>query len=473
MVKSIGNRVVKKKKKKTKNKRKIQMGGMHPGNSSNSTPAEILGGSNSTPAEILHGAFDKISLIIGSSEHFVRVNMDGGAVQMGGNRGINPVLGKDAGHRLGEGSFGEVYKATIEGREYAIKIAKYPEPGRFDNEAKRLEHQAGLIKDTMNELNMGLTFTARSTRNPLLPSVPPPDQQVRRSTDSKWIAGSDRGDHLYTNAPPHPNIAHLQWAIIQPNAVPVLCNELCAVSLDRQLYVEQWEPQETDILKFIMEIGSAVGHLHTAYTGVHGHAIPILHRDLKSGNILLTDRPNPGKPFEGSFKLTDFGLTREKSLDASTRPTAPARGAGAYSIKTGTMTGCGSVLWMAPEILRGELYNEKIDIYSFGMTILEMVTCKLPWKNVKNPYEVPTEVSQGRRPDTQLRGHSGWSVQIINSCWTQEPGERPDAGTLKAEAEGLSLQLAQGAAHDPPVQGQTPALDTIVEGEPQPEPDSR
>jgi len=149
--------------------------------------------------------------------------------------------------------------------------------------------------------------------------------------------------------------------------------------LANQLYVEGWAPGEKDIHKFIMEIGSALDHLHTAYKDEDGTTRPILHRDLKSGNILLTDQPYPGKPFEGSFKLTDFGLTREK---AQHKPSPDfARVAGQpHSVETGLMTGCGSVLWMAPEMLLGEMYNEKIDIYSFGMTILEMVDRNLPWQ---------------------------------------------------------------------------------------------
>ena len=42
------------------------------------------------------------------------------------------------------------------------------------------------------------------------------------------------------------------------------------------------------------------------------------------------------------------------------------------------MTGCGSVLWMAPEILTGETYNEKVDVFSFAMVIVELISCKLP-----------------------------------------------------------------------------------------------
>ena len=77
---------------------------------------------------------------------------------------------------------------------------------------------------------------------------------------------------------------------------------------------------------------------------------PIIHRDLKTPNLLLTKRPVEGEDVE--VKIADFGLSRDKGLDSAN-----------YQ-QTVMMTGCGSVLWMAPEILLGETYNEKIDVFS-------------------------------------------------------------------------------------------------------------
>ena len=67
---------------------------------------------------------------------------------------------------------------------------------------------------------------------------------------------------------------------------------------------------------------------------------PVLHRDLKSANILLDDSYNA--------KVADFGLSRIKAQQRS-------------------MTGnCGTVQWMAPEILANESYAEPADVYSYG-----------------------------------------------------------------------------------------------------------
>ena len=47
-------------------------------------------------------------------------------------------------------------------------------------------------------------------------------------------------------------------------------------------------------------------------------------------------------------------------------------------VQTMAMMGCGSVLWMAPEILTGESYNEKVDVFSYAMVLVELISCKLP-----------------------------------------------------------------------------------------------
>ncbi|KAG6950382.1 hypothetical protein JG688_00014178 [Phytophthora aleatoria] len=87
-------------------------------------------------------------------------------------------------------------------------------------------------------------------------------------------------------------------------------------------------------------------HVAHALTYMHSFDPPLIHRDLKSKNILLTD----------------FGASRER-VDR-------------------TMTaGIGTSLWMAPEMMTGEKYDEKADIFSFGVVLSELDSNVLPYAN--------------------------------------------------------------------------------------------
>lgn len=93
-------------------------------------------------------------------------------------------------------------------------------------------------------------------------------------------------------------------------------------------------------------------HVAHALTYLHSLETVVVHRDLKSKNVLLDA--------DGNAKLTDFGVSRER-IDR-------------------TMTaGVGSSLWMAPEVMLGKRYSEKADIFSFGVMLSELDTQQLPY----------------------------------------------------------------------------------------------
>ena len=104
----------------------------------------------------------------------------------------------------------------------------------------------------------------------------------------------------------------------------------------------------------------------------HLHASHILHRDLKSGNLLVTA--------EWRILIADFGLSRVISRHQ-------------------TMTGgLGTYQWMAPEVLARQRYSEKADIYSFSIVLWEMAARRLPYEGL-NGFEAALAVmTRGLRP---------------------------------------------------------------------------
>ena len=111
-------------------------------------------------------------------------------------------------------------------------------------------------------------------------------------------------------------------------------------------------------------------------------------------------------------------------------------------MQTAKMTGCGSVLWMAPEILLGRTYNEKVDVFGFAMCLVELIDCHLPWHQYKGgSARVPDRVGRRERPEKQL-AHPSLSPAmkaLVYACWAHSPSDRPAFGDIVRRLESMQL----------------------------------
>lgn len=149
---------------------------------------------------------------------------------------------------------------------------------------------------------------------------------------------------------------------------------------------------------------------------LHNCSPTIVHRDLKSSNLLVDKNWN--------VKVADFGLSRLK-----------------VETFLSTKTGKGTPQWMAPEVLRNEPSNEKSDVYSFGVVLWELVTEKIPWDNL-NIMQVIGAVGF---MDQRLEIPSGMDPQwasMIESCWDSDPQRRPSFQELLERLRGMQKQYA-------------------------------
>ncbi|XP_023006130.1 probable serine/threonine-protein kinase WNK9 [Cucurbita maxima] len=105
---------------------------------------------------------------------------------------------------------------------------------------------------------------------------------------------------------------------------------------------------------------------------LHSHDPPVIHRDLKCDNIFVNGN-------QGEVKIGDLGLA-------------------AVLRKSHAVRCVGTPEFMAPEIYEEE-YNELVDIYSFGMCILEMVTFEYPYSECTHPAQIYKKVISGKKPD--------------------------------------------------------------------------
>ncbi|KAL4118638.1 hypothetical protein PRIC2_010963 [Phytophthora ramorum] len=148
----------------------------------------------------------------------------------------------------------------------------------------------------------------------------------------------------------------------------------------------------------------------------------VIHRDLKSKNVLLDRRLRA--------KLSDFGLSRERSVED-------------------TMTnGIGTILWSAPEVLEGKRYDEKSDLFSFGVVLSEIDTCALPYgfsRHAKmRSMQVVHLVSEGKLLPN-FRDDCPPAIRALaQRCLSLDPAARPTAMEVAFELRSsIAPQLLQ------------------------------
>ncbi|KAF9157064.1 hypothetical protein DFQ26_009139 [Actinomortierella ambigua] len=148
------------------------------------------------------------------------------------------------------------------------------------------------------------------------------------------------------------------------------------------------------------------------------HHENILHRDLKSANVLLTQHL--------VVKLADFGLALVKTKSAS-------KSSGRTS-SSGTLKG--TLRWMAPELfVRKPAYSTKSDIFALAVVMWEMAAdCTMPFQDQFDNAMVATLICRGERediPEGTPDEFRGW----IEKCWDHDPVKRPEAIELIEDDE--------------------------------------
>ncbi|KAI8918721.1 kinase-like domain-containing protein, partial [Entophlyctis helioformis] len=136
---------------------------------------------------------------------------------------------------------------------------------------------------------------------------------------------------------------------------------------------------------------------------LHTRDPPIIHRDLKSENIFINGN-------NGQAKIGDLGLAAVKRREH-------------LSSVLGTPE------FMAPE-LYDEKYDEKVDVYAFGMVLLEIVSKEYPYSECTNQAQIYKKVSTGVKPAALYKISDEETRKFIELCIESNPNKRPSAAEL-------------------------------------------
>ncbi|EOY19109.1 Map3k delta-1 protein kinase, putative isoform 3 [Theobroma cacao] len=192
----------------------------------------------------------------------------------------------------------------------------------------------------------------------------------------------------------HPNIVLFMGAVTQPPKLSIVTEYLSRGSLFRLLQMPDAALvlDERCRLNMALDVARGMNYLHQLKP-------PIVHRDLKSPNLLVDSTY--------TVKVCDFGLSCSKANTFLSSKTA-----------------VGTPEWMAPEVLCDEPSNEKSDVYSFGVVLWELVTLQQPWKNLNPPQVVAAVGFKGKRLEIPSNVNPV-VASLIELCWANDTSKRP------------------------------------------------
>lgn len=189
-----------------------------------------------------------------------------------------------------------------------------------------------------------------------------------------------------------PNIVQLYGSFVVGSELWIIMEFLSGGSVAELLKAGVFEEVQISII--LRDVLKALVYLHQSGK---------IHRDIKGANILVTDK--------GDVKLADFGVSGQISNTMSKKNTF-----------------VGTPYWMSPEVIKQTGYNNKVDIWSLGITTIEMAKGEPPYSNIK-PMSALFLIPQNI-PPTLEGNYSKNFKEFVSLCLTKDPLKRPSAKEL-------------------------------------------
>jgi serine/threonine protein kinase len=284
------------------------------------------------------------------------------------------------------------------------------------------------IEELLGMGGMGVVYRARDTKlqRPVALKILKPELVADPGRKSRFIIEAQAAA-----AVSHPAIASI-YDIDEADGTMFIAMEYIEGRTVGRLIAEG----ELD-LQGAVEIG------HQVSEGLaKAHEAKIVHRDIKSDNIMVTR--------DGHAKLLDFGLA--KLLDTGpvedAVPAEVSRTLTRERVQTIAGTVMGTTNYMSPEQARGRSVDSRSDIFSLGVVLYEMVTGELPFSRETALDTMHAIVFEEAKPVTAVRPNLPAPIhQIISRCLRKRPEDRyPDAGRLADDLKRLEQSLESGTS---------------------------
>uniref|UniRef100_H3A7S0 mitogen-activated protein kinase kinase kinase n=2 Tax=Latimeria chalumnae TaxID=7897 RepID=H3A7S0_LATCH len=261
---------------------------------------------------------------------------------------------------IGVGGFGKVYRGTWKGVEVAVKAAR-------------------------QDPDEDITVTAENVRQ-----------------EAKLFALLK-----------HLNIIQLEGVCLQEPNLCLVMEYARGGSLNRALSLRRISPHI--LVNWAVQIAKGMQYLHEETV------VPIIHRDLKSSNILLLERIENDDIDDKTLKITDFGLAREWH-------------------KTTKMSAAGTYAWMAPEVIKSSTFSKGSDVWSYGVLLWELLTGEVPYRGIDDlavAYGVAVNKLTLPIPSTCPEPFA----KLMKECWLQDPHIRPSFAEILEQLTAIELTV--------------------------------
>lgn len=259
------------------------------------------------------------------------------------------------GEAFAQGAFGKLYRGTYKGEDVAIKLLERPE--NDPDKAQIMEQQF--------------------------------QQEVKMLATLK-----------------HPNIVRFIGACRKPMVWCIVTEYAKGGSVRQFLMKRQSRSVPLKLaVKQALDVARGMAYVH---------GLGLIHRDLKSDNLLIFG--------DKSIKIADFGVAR---IEVQTEGMTP---------ETGTYR------WMAPEMIQHRPYTQKVDVYSFGIVLWELITGMLPFQNMTAVQAAFAVVNKGVRP---IVPNDCLPVlgEIMTRCWDANPDVRPPFTNVVRMLENAETEI--------------------------------